>query len=272
MRRRGSAVRRIVQEATPKMKKRKPEPLRHRRPKHAGGLWIYGLHPARAALANPRRRLLQAVLTERAAEALGPKLLGRVNYRLADPDGVARLLPPGAVHQGAALEAEPLPPLGLADAIGGAPSGRPVVLVLDQIADPHNVGAILRSAAAFGAAAVIVQDRHAPAESGALAKAASGALDLVPYVVTINLARALEELGTLGFWRIALAGDGEAAIAEAAPPSGGLALVIGSEGAGLRRLVRERCDVTAFIRIDASIDSLNVSNAAAIALYELRRG
>ena len=142
--------------------------------------------------------------------------------------------------------------------------------MLDQISDPHNEGAILRSAAAFGASAVVVQDRHAPPESGVLAKAASGALDTVPYIEVVNVARALEELGQMGFWRIALAGDGEMALAESAR-AGDIALVLGSEGSGIRRLVRERCDVSAFIPIDQKTESLNVSNAAAVALYELRR-
>jgi 23S rRNA (guanosine2251-2'-O)-methyltransferase len=144
------------------------------------------------------------------------------------------------------------------------------VLVLDQLTDPHNVGAILRSAVAFGVAAVIVQSRHAPPESGVLAKAASGALDIVPYVSVVNIARTLEELGAAGFWRIALAGDGDQPLEEARG-LGDMALVLGSEGEGLRRLVRERCDVGAFIPIATGIESLNVSNAAAVALYELSR-
>ncbi len=145
------------------------------------------------------------------------------------------------------------------------------MLVLDQISDPHNVGAILRTAAAFGVTAVVVQDRHAPPQSGALAKAASGALETVPYVEVVNIARTLDILAERGFWRIALAGDGAQTLAEAVP-EGDVALVLGSEGDGIRRLVREHCEAAAFIPIAKSVESLNVSNAAAIALYELRRG
>ena len=224
----------------------------------------------RAALGNPRRGVKRAVLTERAAAELGPSLLGRVRHETADADAVGRLLPAGSVHQGAALLCEPLPggDLGqLLESTAGAPR---LVLVLDQITDPHNVGAILRSAVAFGVAAVIVQSRHAPPESGVLAKAASGALDLVPYISVVNIARTLEELGAAGFWRVALAGDGEQKLDEARGP-GDTALVLGSEGEGLRRLVRERCDVGAFIPITRGMESLNVSNAAAVALYELSR-
>ncbi|MDE2135577.1 MAG: 23S rRNA (guanosine(2251)-2'-O)-methyltransferase RlmB [Alphaproteobacteria bacterium] len=238
--------------------------------KAADGLWLYGLHAVRAALANPRRKLKRMVLTARAAEEIDAKLLGRVRHEIADGDTVARLVPAGAVHQGVALSCEPLGHGDLESALAASPRRR-IVLVLDQISDPHNAGAILRSAAAFGVSAVVVQDRHAPPESGALAKAASGALDIVPVVTAVNIARALEHLGDLGFWRVALAGDGEAPLKDAAG-TGDIALVLGSEGSGIRRLVRERCDTSAFVPIDAAMDSLNVSNAAAIALYELRRG
>jgi 23S rRNA (guanosine2251-2'-O)-methyltransferase len=232
--------------------------------------WIYGLHAIEAALANPRRKLHRAVLTARAAEALGPKLAGRVRVEPADIEAIARLLPPGAVHQGAALSCDPLPGRDLDEVLAEQKEGRRIVLVLDQLSDPHNVGAILRTAAAFAVTAVVVQDRHAPPQSGALTKAASGAMEIVPYVEVVNIARALDKLGEAGFWRIALAGDGQEPIAQAAA-QGDIALVIGSEGEGIRRLVREHCDTAAFIPIDKAMESLNVSNAAAIALYEIRR-
>ena len=244
------------------------KPPSHR---ESGGEWLYGLHTVAAALANPNRKLGRAALTPRAIESLGEKLLKRVQVETLEPAGIDRLLPPGAVHQGAALEAWPLKSRNL-DEILAEPGtqARRVVLVLDQLSDPHNVGAILRTAAAFGVTAVVVQDRHAPPQSGALAKAASGALDIIPYVEVVNIARALDELASLGFWRIALAGDGETSLAQAVP-TGDVALVLGSEGAGIRRLVREHCEVSASIPISRTVESLNVSNAAAIALYELRR-
>jgi 23S rRNA (guanosine2251-2'-O)-methyltransferase len=242
----------------------------------ASGLWLYGLHSARAALANPHRTIKRAVLTERAAVELGPSLLGRIKWEKADMDAIGRNLPPGSVHQGVALLCEPLPERDLKDVIGKSTGAPRLVLVLDQLTDPHNVGAILRSAAAFAVTAVIVQSRHAPPESGVLAKAASGALDIVPYVSVVNIARTLEELETAGFWRVALAGDGEQSL-EDVRTDGDIVLVLGSEGDGLRRLVRERCDVGAFIPISKGsaakgLESLNVSNAAAIALYELSAG
>jgi 23S rRNA (guanosine2251-2'-O)-methyltransferase len=236
----------------------------------SAGLWIYGLHPVRAALANPRRSVHRALLTPRVAEAIGGPLLGRVRHEIVPTEVVARSVPPGAVHQGAALCCASLPARDLDDIIAIRSDARRIVLVLDQITDPHNVGAILRSAAAFGAAAVVVQDRHAPPESGALAKAASGALDLVPYVQVVNISRALDQLGKAGFWRMALADEAKQSLQEATS-SGDAAIVLGSEGAGLRRLVREHCDVAAGIPVAAGMESLNVSNAAAIALYELRR-
>jgi 23S rRNA (guanosine2251-2'-O)-methyltransferase len=245
------------------------KPSRHRTGA-ASGLWLYGLHPVRAALANARRTIVRAVLTARAADEIGRTLLGRVKSEITDTDSVARLLPHGAVHQGVALLCEPLPKRDLQDALAEDAHKPRIVLVLDQISDPQNVGAILRSAAAFGAAAVVVQDRNAPPQSGALAKAASGALDSVAYIEAVNISRVLEELGKLGFWRIALAGDGEQSL-DRAKTDGDVALVLGSEGSGIRRLVREHCDITAFIPIGAGMESLNVSNAAAVALYELRR-
>jgi 23S rRNA (guanosine2251-2'-O)-methyltransferase len=238
--------------------------------KPESGLWLYGSHAVRSALSNSKRFVRRAVLTARAAEELGPQLVSRVKHEITDLHGVSRILPDGAVHQGVAILCEPLPRLEL-DAVLGHPSDkRRIVLVLDQITDPHNAGAILRTAAAFGVAAIVVQDRHSPPESGVLAKAASGALDMVPMIHVVNIARTLENLGEMGFWRVALAGDGESSLKDVAE-TGDIALVLGSEGGGIRRLVRERCDTSAYVPIESAIESLNVSNAAAIALYELRR-
>ena len=232
-------------------------------------LWLYGFHAVKAALANPKRRKHRCVLTAQALQTLNEKSLSRMEVEIVTADRVSRLLPQGAVHQGVALSCDPLSPPDVAEIVGL--QGRKIVLILDQIADPHNVGAILRSAAAFEAAAVIVQERHAPGESGALAKAASGALDLVPYVRVVNIARILEQLGERGFWRLALTGDAGQPLADA-KVAGDMALVLGSEGTGIRRLVRERCDDSATIPIGTRMESLNASNAAAIALYECRRG
>lgn len=248
--------------------------MKHRHASHGrgdsgnGGLWLYGLHAVRAALTNPQRRCRRCVLTKQAAEQLADAIPKSLALRIAAPDEVARLLPPGAVHQGIALACDPLPCRALSEIVAG--DNRKIVLVLDQISDPQNVGAILRSAAAFDAACVVVQDRHAPPESGALAKAASGALDIVAYLAVVNIARSLEELGDAGFWRIALTSGSGRTLADAKGP-GNLALVLGSEGSGIRRLVRSRCDEEASLPISNRTESLNVSNAAAIALYECRR-
>jgi 23S rRNA (guanosine2251-2'-O)-methyltransferase len=214
------------------------------------------------------RRIRRAVLTPRAASEFGLGIPKSVAIEQVEAEAVSRLLPPGSVHQGVALLCDPLPARDLDAVLAAARQERRIVAILDQITDPHNEGAILRSAAAFGLAAVIVQDRHAPPESGALAKAASGGLDIVPRITVVNIARALEDLGRMGFWRIALAGDGDAPLVEASKP-GDLAVVLGAEGSGLRRLVRERCDISASIPLTAAMESLNVSNAAAIAFYEL---
>jgi 23S rRNA (guanosine2251-2'-O)-methyltransferase len=251
--------------------KRKPKP--HWNPRGsqpAAGLWLYGIHAVRAALENPRRKLHRLVATDRAAEELGRKALGRVRQEVATLEAVGKMLPPGAVHQGVALNCEKLPACDLDEVLKPKAGKRRIVLVLDQITDPHNAGAILRSAAAFGVDAVVVQDRHAPPESGVLAKAASGALDTVPIATVVNIARTMERLGEEDFWRVALAGDGDQPLREAVSATD-VALVLGAEGSGVRRLVRERCDTSAFIPIGSAMESLNVSNAAAVALYELRR-
>ena len=163
------------------------------------------------------------------------------------------------------IEVEPLDDVWL-DGLLGEAAERAVLLVLDQVTDPHNVGAILRSAAAFGAVGIVTQDRHSPPESGVIAKSASGALERVPWARVVNLARALEEIGEAGFWRIGLAGDAETELKEALGPPR-VALVLGAEGPGMRLNTREHCDALARLPISDAIESLNVSNAAAVALY-----
>jgi 23S rRNA (guanosine2251-2'-O)-methyltransferase len=222
---------------------------------------LFGLHAAEAALANPRRVVVRVVATENAAQKLAPLLAKRgTAAEPASPKDLDRLLGPDTVHQGVMLEAEPLPPLALEDV-----SGR-MLLVLDQVTDPQNVGAALRSAAAFGASGLVLTERHSPPLSGALAKAASGALDLVPVILVKNLARSLAELGDRGFQRVGLAEEATVAL-EDAELTCPLALVLGAEGKGLRHLTREHCDLVCRIATKSALASLNVSNAAAIALH-----
>ena len=224
---------------------------------------LWGRHAVAAALDNPDRKVLRAWATRDAAAFMQfPK---EVAVTLADVADLGRLVPHDAPHQGVVIEVEPLEDAWLDGLLGDAPE-RAILLVLDQVTDPHNVGAILRSAAAFGAVGVVTQDRHAPPESGVVAKAASGALERVPWVRVVNLARALEEIGEAGFWRIALAGDADMDLGEALGPQR-VALVLGAEGAGLRHNTREHCDAVARLPITAAVESLNVSNAAAVALY-----
>ncbi|HVY20591.1 MAG TPA: RNA methyltransferase [Bauldia sp.] len=229
-------------------------------------LWLYGIHAATAALANPSRKVLRILAT--------PNALGRLSEAGArlpfaaeetTPRDLDRLLGGDAVHQGIALEAAPLPTLGL-DALSGAK----LIIVLDQVTDPHNVGAVLRSAVAFAADAIVTTGRHSAAESGTLAKAASGALDQIKWIEVQNLARALEEIGGMGFTRIGLDSDADTPI-ETAIAGSRIALVLGAEGKGLRRLTRETCDVVARLAIPGAITSLNVSNAAVLALYLAHR-
>ena len=233
-----------------------------------GAAWLYGVHAVAAALANPARGPARLAATREGADRLS-RVRANAQPEIVDRRALERLLPPGAVHQGVALECGPPEQPALESLIAGAPS-RCVVIVLDRVSDPHNVGAVLRSAAAFGALAVLQAERGSPGATGVLAKAASGALEVVPLVSVTNLARALEALASGGFWRIGLDGAAQKTLAEC-NPSGRVALVLGAEGGGLRRLTREHCDLLARLPTGGPVNSLNVSNAAAVALYELAR-
>jgi len=225
---------------------------------------LWGRHAVLAALANPDRIVRKLWGTREAVTRLElPPVLPVVFADVAD---LGRMVPADAPHQGLVIEADPLEDIWLGDLIeAGAADTRPI-LVLDQVTDPHNVGAILRSAAAFDALGIVTQDRHAPPESGALARAASGALEVVPWVRVVNLARALEEICEADYWRIGLAGEVKTTLGEAFGPAK-VALVLGAEGEGLRQNVAGHCDILARLPIGPKIESLNVSNAAAIALY-----
>ena len=245
-------------------------PPRRSEPGAAKGLWLYGRHAVEAALANPRRSCHRLLATADARTRLGAAAeRAGVEVSVVERAAIDRLLGEGAVHQGVALSVAPLPAFDLRRTCAPEP-GRNVVLVLDQINDPHNLGAILRSAAAFDARAVVLPERRSAELGGVVAKAASGALDLVPLVEVVNLARALDELAALGYWRVAL--DATAtATPDDVPATDNLALVLGAEGSGLRRLVRERCDVAVRLPIAPQMASLNVSVACGIALYALAR-
>jgi len=235
-------------------------------------VWLYGLHAVGAALANPGRRLRRLLLTEGAEAALQQRSaaprghMWPVAPERVDLQRLDKLLGRETVHQGAALLADLLAAPMLAQALERAGP----VIVLDQVSDPRNVGAILRSAAAFGASAVVLQDRNAPEETGALAKAASGALETVPLLRAVNLARTLVALKAAGCWVVGLdAGGGK--LSGAALGERRVALVLGAEGSGLRRLTRETCDEIAGLEMPGAMESLNVSVAAGVALYELSR-
>ncbi|MBM6596024.1 TrmH family RNA methyltransferase [Microvirga pudoricolor] len=229
---------------------------------------LYGWHPVAEALRNGKRKLHRLLATEnslrRLEEELGVPL--PLQPEIVRPDEINRLVEPDAVHQGLYLEADPLVSPTL-DTL----SGERVVLALDQITDPHNVGAIVRSAAAFDVEAIITTARHSPAATGVLAKSASGGLEHVPFLVVRNLGDALTTLGERGFQRIGLDSDGDGQIDEMtlrAP----VVLVLGSEGKGLRQRTRDCCDTVGRLDMPGAIKSLNVSNAAAIALYAVTRG
>ncbi|MCP3731987.1 RNA methyltransferase [Sphingomonas sp. MG17] len=225
---------------------------------------FWGRHPVTAALANPERVVRKVWGTREALGALELPPVLPITY--AEAADLARLVPSDAPHQGIVIECDPLEEIWLGDLLDqGAGDQRPL-LVLDHVTDPHNVGAILRSAAAFDALGIVTHDRHTPPESGTLARAASGALEIVPWVRVVNLARALDEIGEAGFWRIGLAGEAKGTLAQVMGDTRP-ALVLGAEGEGMRHNTAQHCDELARLPISPRIESLNVSNAAAIALY-----
>jgi 23S rRNA (guanosine2251-2'-O)-methyltransferase len=230
--------------------------------------WLYGRHTVLAALTNPDRQVTRLVVAGEEPDlpettAVAPETLTR--------EEITDLLPPGAVHQGIAAEASPLPELSVEEICDRADSaGKALVVVLDQVTDPHNIGAVMRSAAVFGAIAVVMQDRNAPEATGVLAKAASGALESVPLVRVVNIVRALDIFKNAGFWCLGLDAEAPAAI-DTIPPTEKRVVVLGAEGAGLRRLTREACDQLGRIDGGGPLTSLNISNAAAVALYAVSR-
>jgi len=230
----------------------------------SGMVRLWGRHAVEAALKNPQRQHRKLWATREGVESLDGELPSDFPVEWAQPVDLARLVARDAPHQGLVLECEPLDDMFLSDVLEGDPA-RPLI-VLDQVTDPHNVGAIMRSAAAFDACAIVTQDRHAPPESGTLAKSASGALEVLPWVRVVNLARALDEIAEAGYWRIGLTGEAEATLAEALP-AGPVALVLGAEGDGMRHNIEQHCDALARLPISDAMESLNVSNAAAISLY-----
>ena len=243
------------------------EKERGRRAAAAATLWLFGLHAVRDALANPARDKVRLVVTRNAADKLGVALAGGPEPEIVDPRRFPVPLDPGSVHQGAALEVRPLDWSRPEDLCRASPGAR--VVLLDRVSDPHNAGAILRSAEVFGAQAVIAPARHAAPETGALAKAASGALERQPYLRVGNLGNAMQTLREMGFATVGLDGAADAAIDSVAGDAA-LAVVLGAEGPGLRARTRALCDYVVRIGVAGGFGSLNVSNAAAVALYALR--
>jgi 23S rRNA (guanosine2251-2'-O)-methyltransferase len=230
--------------------------------------WIWGIHAVEAALANPARPAPKRLLaTPDRAKRLAAGAAKLPVLQIMEGADIARQLPQGAVHQGLALKIDPPEPLTIAE-LGTPAEG--LLVMFDQITDPQNVGAIFRSAAAFGARGAILQDRHAPVLSGVLAKTAVGAVDRVPYARVVNLSRALEELAEMGWRAVGLAGDAEQTLDQVLDGRPTV-LVLGSEGEGVRRLVAEHCDAMGKIAMPGGFESLNVSAAAAVALYEASR-
>ncbi|MFT2211829.1 TrmH family RNA methyltransferase [Rhizobium giardinii] len=254
-----------------------PMPAQDRRKKTAQADWkapqlapdqvlLYGIHTVRAALDNPERKINKLSVTQNALVRLetGPVESLGFPVEIVTPQDLDKILGPDTIHQGAMLETEPLPVRRLS-----ALKDSPLILVLDQVTDPHNVGAIMRSAVAFNAGALITTMRHSPTESGVMAKSASGALEMIPYIQITNLADALEELHKLGFVSVGLDSEGPAPLEETLSGEK-IALVLGAEGKGLRQKTRQTVNALARLDMPGAIKSLNVSNAAAIAMYAAR--
>jgi 23S rRNA (guanosine2251-2'-O)-methyltransferase len=248
--------------------KKRPHGHFSRRPEAVADDWIWGWHAVEAALANPLRGPAELILATPERIKQIEARFGRLpTVQQADNQQIAQRLPQGSVHQGIAVRGAVLEDAALSDF---EPRPGAVLLMLDQVTDPQNVGAMLRSAAAFGAVGMVLQDRHAPRFTGALAKAAAGAVDKVAVAHVVNLARALDQLTDAGWRAVGLAGEGGRPLGEALDGAATV-LVLGSEGEGLRRLVAEHCDELAAIPMPGGFESLNVSAAAAIALYEATR-
>ena len=225
-------------------------------------LWLWGQHAVEAAISNENRIIQRWVATENAAQRTG--LTG---FEILDQKALGKLLPPGAVHQGIAIKVQPLEPANLEDVIA-APDAPARLCVLDQISDPHNLGAIFRSAAAFGVGGLVLQTRHTPPLTGVVAKSAAGAVETVQEIRVVNIARALDTLGAAGYHTVGLAGEGLEELGEAVSGAAKIAFVMGAEGSGLRPAVAKACATLARIPMVPGMESLNVSNAAAIAFYE----
>jgi 23S rRNA (guanosine2251-2'-O)-methyltransferase len=237
-------------------------------------VWLFGLHAVRDALRNPARDKLRLLVTKNAADKLADAIAeSGLDPEMQDPRKFSAPIDPESVHQGAALEVRPLD-WGRLEDVAASGAGRPLVVLLDRVTDPHNVGAILRSSEVFGARAVIAPRHHSAPETGALAKTASGALERQPYLRVTNLSEAMVALQAMGYVLLGLDGEAPVTLSEGVARADGrpIGLVLGAEGPGLREKTRETCDALVRIPSDGAFGSLNVSNAAAVALYEATRG
>lgn len=270
------------EKARKKAREKMREIPRHEARKNSGqneqrnDLWLFGKHAVLAALNNPARNIKRLLVTKRGAEQYLTEFsainqdVRPLNPEIIQPELLEKNLPADCVHQGIALLTNPLPNKHIKDCCIITDDESHLILILDQVTDPHNVGAIIRSAAAFGARAIISTDRHSPPESGTLAKSASGSLEVIPWIRVTNLGRALDELAEMGYWRLGMDGAAKLSIRQA-DFGKNIALVMGAEGRGLRKGTQSHCDALIKLPIQRTVESLNVSNAAAIALYEFSK-